>query len=123
MVSESQHTAWRKNIMDNLAKAMEAGDDGVRREVALAAVQATATVMIAERIGQLVWAISQTDEVLAESHDRVTTGEQVMDRLVKALQNADEETLPEGITLALTMAEDWLSPDGPVQFTPPSPAK
>lgn len=123
MVGESQHTAWRKNIMENLKKAIQAGDDSVRREIALAMIDATSKVMIAERIGQLAWALNRNDEVIAELHDRITTGEQIGERLVTALQAADERgDLSEGVELSLTMLEDWLVPDGPVKFNPPQPS-
>lgn len=123
MVGESQHTAWRKDIMNNLKKAMEAGDDSVRREIALAMIDATSKVMIAERIGQLAWALNRNDEVISELHDRITTGEQIAERLVAALQLMDEKgELSEGAVAALTMIEDWLVPDGPVKFNPPSPS-
>lgn len=119
MVGESQFTSWRKDIMKNISKALEESDGSARREVALAAVSATAQVMMAERIGQLSWAVNRNDEMLSVLHDRITTGEQIAERLVHALNQADDGNLPEGAILCLTMMEDWLAPDGPVKFNPP----
>ena len=130
MAVESQIDGWRKDIIANLRKAAEAAAQSAedrgdvemspedRMTLALAAADTTGQVMIAERLGQIAQGLFHQDEALSDAIQRSRTGEQILTRLLGQIEesgydlNVDAEVL-------VTMAEDWLEPDGPVGFTTP----
>lgn len=131
MATESQFDGWRKNVLGNLRKAGEAFTETAHQEIdpeaemhpsdraklCLAFAQATGQIMVAERIAQVTQALYADDETMQAANERVRTGEQIIQRMVDLF--GDVESLDEGQTVVLTMAEDWLDPEGLVKFSTP----
>lgn len=132
MATESQFDIWRKSITSNLRKAGDAAIDRAngeygegqmvpsdRIQIALAAGQMAAETMTAERVGQLVSILTTSgDERFQEMADRIRTGEQILGRIVETAEKSDLE-LDDEVMVSITMAEDWLNPEGVVGFATP----
>lgn len=133
MVTESQHKKYRADVLANLRTAgkcyeeppkdfrsAELGGLGPRDKATLALETAhlTTQIMISERLGQIARVLSEDAEIEKEILDRVSTGESIVEKLLVTLEQAD---IPAEAEVLVTMAEDWLAPDGPVTFLPPDP--
>lgn len=135
MATESQIDLWRRDIRSNLNKAgaaakdkaldaqAEVGTDGEisfsdRMCLALASATVASNLIIGERLGQIVQALYSDDETLEKAMERTRTGEQVIQRIVDAINNGELELSDEAM-ITVTMAEDWLNPEGLVGFATP----
>lgn len=127
MATESQFDLWRKDIVSGIRKAVEASADKNGGEVsesdrawlAVNSSAVTSNVMIAERLGQIVQLLTQSgDERFVEMSERIRTGEQILGRIVETAETSDLD-LEDEVMVSITMAEDWLNPEGVVGFATP----
>lgn len=129
MATESQIDLWRRDIRSNLNKAGAAAKDigeledgeirpSDRMKLALASATVASNLVIGERLGQILQALYSDDETLEKAMERVRTGEQVVQRIVDAISSGELE-LSEEAMVTVTMAEDWLDPEGLVGFATP----
>lgn len=130
MATESQIDLWRRNIRTNINKAGEAAekaahneegepvDPGDRMRLAIASATIASNLIIGERLGQILQALYSDDETLEKAMERTRTGEQVVQRIVDAVNSGDLELGDEAM-ITVTMAEDWLDPGGLVGFATP----
>jgi hypothetical protein len=78
----------------------------------------TNRVMLVERLGMLSLSLNRNDEVLAEVLDQLHSGQNIAERLIKALESVETD-LPEDAVLNLSFLEAWLHPESGISFTPP----
>lgn len=127
MATESQFDRWRKDIAGSIRKGVEAsaakGDgevsDADRAWLAINSAAITSNVMVSERLGQIVQILTTSgDDRLVQIAERVRTGEQILSRIVETAE-ASDLTVEDELMVSITMAEDWLNPEGLVGFATP----
>lgn len=99
MVTETQQSQWRKDIANNIGKALE--EEGWQAEVALEAAKITSQVVLAERIGQLAFSLDHNSQVVSDQADDLLRGRDIVERLIRDIENEDD------IGMSKAMAEDW----------------
>lgn len=104
MVSETQHTVWRKNIQSNFGAAVKAISEGDKDKAQLIASMndAMSRVLLGERIAQLAMSLNDNSEIISEMHDRDIRGRHVVERLIRTIRKDDPDKETE-----IAMAEDW----------------
>lgn len=116
MVGEAQHSQWRDDIRNNIKKAMnamsitvddprEAARLGMEANIAMEVNKIIAGVMLAERLGDLSFAIYRNDEIVAALSDDLTKGRGLVERLLDQVKDVKDKLDPEDFE----EVEQWIA--------------